>query len=442
MKIIPEKYCGDAREVLKQIPDKSFQLCVTSPPYWGLRSYLPAGHPRKHQEIGTEETLEEYLYHLREVFTEVWRVLRNDGLLWINLGDRYTAGARRTYDPTAKVMGREKDDHPSNGVFRPKDPLGLKCKELLLLPQRVAMDLQGAGWILRSMCPWIKRNCMPESVEDRPVNALEYFCMFSKDRFYYYDRDAVRVRASGNTHPRAAVFPHRGDRVSDDNRRRRRTNPKAAQAQIGVKQNQSFQGATSDYLVTHRNWRNTDLFLQSWEGLLGDEDGDPLALVVNPKGTVLSHFASYPVSLVRPIIEVSTSEGGCCFTCGRPRERIVELGEPDREHQKKCGGDTLGEYHGESRPGVKESKAQNPGDVKRRILAGMRERKTIGWKRTCECWGNQFPPCAVLDPFHGVGTTAQACVELGRRYTGIEISEEYIRLSDARDSQTALALTP
>lgn len=434
--IIPQKIQGDARAVLKTLPEKSFHLCVTSPPYWGLRSYLPAGHPDKSKEIGTEKTLELYILHIREVFTEVWRVLRDDGVLWINLGDRYTAGTRRMYDPEGSRLGRD-EDHPSNGVFRPADPLGLKPKEMLLLPQRVAMDLQQGGWILRSMCPWIKRNCMPESVKDRPVNALEYFFMFTKGRYYYYDRDAVTVRASDNTHPRAAVFPTR--QTHDNNRRRRRTNPKAALAQIGVKQNPSFQDATSDYLVTRRNFRNTDLFMQSWEGLLGDEDGDPLALVVNPKGTTINHFASYPKSIVRPLIEACTSEGGCCMECGAPRRRIVELGEPDIEHQRQCGGDMLGNYEGQAKKDYDGNKVQNASDVKRRILAGMRERKTLRWDPGCTC-DRESKPCLVLDPFGGTMVTARACVELGRGCTSIDISEDYIKASDANDAQGALTI--
>jgi DNA modification methylase len=441
--IIPHKLLGDARAKLAELPENSFQLCVTSPPYWGLRSYLPANHPLKHLEIGTEDTLEQYLANLVEVFTAVHRVLRDDGLLWVNMGDRWTAGSRRQYDRCAKIMGRD-EKHPANGVFRPMDPPGLKIKELCLLPQRVAIALQESGWYLRCMCPWIKRNCMPESVKDRPVNALEYFFMFSKQRFYYYDRDAVTVRASDNTHPRAAVFPHRETR-NDNNRRRRRTNPKAALAQIGVKQNPSFQEATSDYLPSRRNWRNTDLFMQSWEGLLGDENGDPLALVVNPKGTTMSHYASYPVSLIRPIIQASTSEGGCCSNCGAPRIRVVEVGEADIERQRQCGGDLLGEYHGQAKKDFKGNGVQDASDVKRRILAGMRERKTVGWNPGCTCDRDQMcslisKPCSVIDPFHGTGTTAQACVELGRHYTGIEISEDYFKDSDRKDSQTALSI--
>lgn len=438
MNIVPRKLLGDARKVLQTLPEKSFHLCVCSPPYHGLRSYLPPEHPDKHLEIGTEKTLEHYLENLSQVFTEVWRVLRDDGTLWINLGDRYTAGSRRTYDREGTLMGRP-DEHPSNGVFRPQDPLGLKAKELLLLPQRVAMELQRDGWILRSMCPWIKRNCMPESVKDRPVNALEYFFMFTKSRYYYYDRDAVSVRASEQTHPRAAVFPRRDLRETDNNRRRRRTNPKAAMAQIGVKQNPSFQAGTGDYLVTRRNWRNTDMFMQSWQGLLGDEEGDPLALIVNPKGTTMNHFASYPVDLIRPIIQVSSSDGGCCSACGAPCVRLVEKGEVDLEHQKACGGDMFGKYDGQARKDYKGAKVQDASDVKRRILAGMVERKTVGWDRSCDCI-ETIIPCSVLDPFSGTGTTAEACISLGRHCCGIDISEDYLRDSASKDSQTALAI--
>lgn len=442
--IVARKLHGDAREALKDVASGSCHVSVTSPPYWRLREYLPKAHPLKHLEIGTENTFDLYLDHLVEVFREVHRVLRDDGTLWLNLGDRYTNAGRSTYDIKAKMPSQKDVPHPTAGMKRPADLPGLKAKELCLVPQRVAMRLQQEGWYLRAMIPWIKRNCMPESVKDRPVTALEYFFMLTKSKDCYYDRDAVGISASANTHPRAAVFPSRQNRISDDNRRRRRINPKAAMEAIGSKQNPSFSDACSEYLPTKRNRRNTDWFMESWEGMLTNEEGDPLALIVNPKGTTIAHFASYPPALVKPCILASTSERGCCPVCGASAVRIIEQGEADIEHQRACGGDMFGSYDGQARKDYNGAKVQDASDVKRRILAGMVERKTVGWKFPCKCTpegGSLTPvPCTVIDPFHGTGATAEAALGLGRAYVGCDINETYIKVSDIRDSQSALAI--
>jgi hypothetical protein len=392
----------------------------------------------KHLEIGQEETFDLYVTHLLECFREVRRVLRDDGTLWVNLGDRYTNAGRSTYDPKAKLMGRD-ESHPTAGSKRPADLPGLKKKELCLVPQRVAMALQADGWYLRSMIPWIKRNAMPESVGDRPINALEYVFLFSKTERYYYDRYSVLVPSSPNTHPRASVFPHRQVRDVDNNRRRRRTNPKAALEAIGSKQNPSFAQACSDYIPADRNRRNTDWFLESWQGLLTDEDGDPLALVVNPKGTTITHFAAYPPKLVEPIIRCATSEAGCCSACGAPLMRVVETVKPDLDKQKQSGGDLFGTYTGKAKKDFDGNGVQNASDVKRRILASMTIKKTRAWIPGCKC-GAPAIPCTVLDPFSGTAVTLAAATALGRYSIGCDINESYIKSSDARDAQGALAV--
>jgi DNA modification methylase len=163
---VPGHYLGDAIKLLGDLPDRSIHCCVTSPPYWGLRSYLEPGDPAKASELGAEETLEEYVLNMTRVFREVRRVLRNDGTLWLNLGDRY---------------------HKKN---------------LAMVPYRTALALQDDGWTLRSNIVWAKPNPMPESVKDRPTAAHESVFLFAKSGRYYYDADAVREpdsgRASGN----------------------------------------------------------------------------------------------------------------------------------------------------------------------------------------------------------------------------------------------------
>ena len=399
----------------------------------------------KHLEIGTEPTLELYIEHLLEVFDGVKRVLRDDGVLWVNLGDRYSSGGRRTYDVNKRSKTGCVDNHAAAGVMRPVDPWGVKKKELCLLPVRVAMALQQNGWYLRSMCPWIKRNALPESTADRPANAIEYFFMFSKSPQYFYDPEAVKILASQNTHPRSAAasrYPGRQGTGRDENRRR--VTPKEALNEEGARQNSDFTSHVKD-LVGQRNRRNTDWFMESFQGLLLDDEEMPMAFVVNPKGTTIQHFASYPPKLIEPIVKCSTSDGGCCPVCGKCYERIVVDEGPDTEHQKACGGDLMGGYVGQATKDFNGAGVQNASDVKRRILDGMRKKRTTGFKRTCSCnidvCAIKAPdPCVVLDPFSGTGTTSEVACRLGRQPIGFEISDVYFKDSDIKDAQTGLHL--
>lgn len=166
--------CDDAKSALKDCPNGNFGAVITSPPYWGLRSYGING------EIGSEETLEEYLSSLVEVFRDVRRVLRDDGVMWLVIGDAYTAGHRR-YRAVDRRFG------PRGMSARPKTPKGLKPKELIGLPWRLAFALQEDGWYLRTDVVWAKPNPMPESVRDRPHRSHEFIFLLSKCASYYFD---------------------------------------------------------------------------------------------------------------------------------------------------------------------------------------------------------------------------------------------------------------
>lgn len=170
---------GDARRTLSQIPDEAFQCCVTSPPYWSLRDYHIDG------QIGLETSVADYIQSLVEVFNEVRRTLRDDGTLWLNIGDSYTSGGRTWRAPDKKNPVR------AMGV-RPPTPDGLKPKDLIGVPWRLAFALQEAGWYLRADIIWNKPNCQPESVKDRPTRSHEYVFLFSKSERYVYDGRTVR----------------------------------------------------------------------------------------------------------------------------------------------------------------------------------------------------------------------------------------------------------
>ncbi len=170
---------GDSNQALARIPARTFQCCVTSPPYWSLRDYNILG------QIGLEQSLDDYIGSLIAVFEQVRRVLRDDGTLWLNIGDSYTSGNRTWRAPDKKNPARAMD-------IRPPTPDGIKPKDLIGVPWRLAFALQAAGWYLRSDIIWNKPNCQPESVKDRPTRCHEYLFLFSKDERYAYDPLAIR----------------------------------------------------------------------------------------------------------------------------------------------------------------------------------------------------------------------------------------------------------
>jgi site-specific DNA-methyltransferase (adenine-specific) len=187
-------HLGDCIDSMRQMPDQSVHCCVTSPPYFGLRDY---GHDG---QIGLEPTPEEFVAKLVEVFREVRRVLRDDGTLWLNLGDSYGAVGGNTYagfnERYSGTGGAEsKQDATLNGVTGRKVITGLMPKNLLGIPWRVAFALQSDGWYLRQDIIWHKPNPMPESVTDRCTKSHEYIFLLSKSATYYYDHEAIKEEA-------------------------------------------------------------------------------------------------------------------------------------------------------------------------------------------------------------------------------------------------------
>ena len=184
---------GDVRDGLAQLPESSVQCCVTSPPYWGLRDYGVAG------QIGLEETPEAFVAAIVDVFRAVRRVLRDDGTCWVNLGDSY-AGA-----PGGEQgkQGQRASRTFTARITKPKAGPGLKPKDLVGIPWRVAFALQADGWFLRSDIIWHKPNPMPESVTDRPTKSHEYVFLLTKSARYFYDADSIRVITGREADPEA-----------------------------------------------------------------------------------------------------------------------------------------------------------------------------------------------------------------------------------------------
>lgn len=217
---------GDCRDVLRTLPDSSVHCCVTSPPYFGLRDYGVTG------QIGLEATPDEYVAEMVAVFSDVRRVLRDDGTLWLNLGDSYAA-------TTKGSSGKGEKQRTNKGTMledrRWRVPEGLKPKDLIGIPWRVAFALQADGWWLRQDIIWSKPNPMPESVTDRCTKSHEYIFMFSKSRVYHYDAGAIaepsstqdmrrpfapgQVDARGNGHDRGGGSPRKTDKQRGHSRR-------------------------------------------------------------------------------------------------------------------------------------------------------------------------------------------------------------------------------
>lgn len=185
---------GDSGEVLPRLPDSCVQCIVTSPPYWGLRDY------GIHGQIGLESSLAAYIHKLTSIFAEARRVLRPDGILWLNIGDGYTSGNRGWRAPDKKNPNRAMS-------VRPDNPPDLKDKDLLGVPWRLAFALQADGWYLRSDIIWHKPNTMPESVKDRPTRAHEYLFMLTKQaRYAYYASEIFEAAEDGGTRNRRTVW--------------------------------------------------------------------------------------------------------------------------------------------------------------------------------------------------------------------------------------------
>lgn len=258
---------GDCFEVLKTLDGNSIDCCVTSPPYWGLRDYGVEG------QLGLENTPEEYTEKLVSVFREVKRVLKREGTLWLNLGDSY-AGSGKGYGHNGRLQCRNKGSSFGSLVCG-MVPDGLKQKDLVGIPWRVAFALQADGWYLRSDIIWHKPNPMPESVRDRPTKAHEYIFLMSKSSRYYYDQDSVREKY---------IEP---------------INRWGGQHIRNVKNKSSWDEATGQLTYRQRNMRPNS-----------KGRNKRTVWTVSTKPFREAHFATFPPDLIKPCILAGCPSGG------------------------------------------------------------------------------------------------------------------------------------
>ena len=361
---------GDVRDKLAELPEKSVQCVVTSPPYWGLRDYGVDG------QLGLEKTPEEYVSKMVEVFREVKRVLRDDGTLWLNLGDSYSGNCSRT------STGRAGLGNPREGVFTKKGK-GIKPKDLVGIPWMVAFALRDDGWYLRSDIIWAKPNSMPESVTDRPTKSHEYIFLLTKKQKYFYDAEAVKEPKA-----ESSIERYNHPRFGSNNKAKNRKDSPYAVAGGDYSENEKRE--------TGRNKRTV------W--------------TVSTQPYPEAHFATFPPKLIEPCILAGTSPKACEI-CGSPWERVVEKKRINRQTGKEVlggwgdGGDPANQHKG----GFNSIRPET-------------HTKTLGWQPTCTCKNSGKGRCIVLDPFAGSGTTLWVAEQHGRDSIGIELNPEYCNL--------------
>jgi DNA modification methylase len=435
---VSEVLTGHVLDRLAEMEPESVSCVVTSPPYWSLRKYdapdvvwggdnaladLPSDAQCEHewdsehvsQEIrtglglaalgeryrggghkqgqierieadratcarcgawrgqyGLEPTPELYVEHTLDVLRGIRRVLRPDGVVWWNIGDGYAAGGR---GPGGSEKQRSNQGSELGRLIAPD---GLKPKDLVLMPFRIALAAQADGWWLRSVVVWAKPNAMPESVTDRPTTAHEYVLMLTKSAKYWYDQEAVRQETVSLNPDHISYRPN--------------------SAEIAKNGRKEFHAGKNDvsarsYNPAGRNLRTVWTF--------------PTAQ------TPEAHFATFPPELPRRAIEASCPRE-VCVRCGHARERVMET---------SYRSSTYGNSETPDVPMSNNPKRRTDGSFAYEERK-LKDTKTTGWT-SCDCAEPEYQPGLVLDPFCGVGTTLYVAKQLGRRAVGVELSERY-----------------
>lgn len=391
---------GDVLQMPRTLADESVNCIITSPPYFGLRDYnLPAtdwpevtyapmaGLPELTIQpmtccLGLEDSIEAYVGHMVLVWRELWRVLRGDGVGWLNLGDSY-AGSNMT----GGLNSKESSDKRKKRMFNrhPDTMSNLKPKNLCGIPWRVAFALQADGWYLRSDIIWHKKSPMPESVRDRPTKAHEYLFLLAKSDRYWYDQDAIRENFADERMGNPGKYvPHHN---------------------IGRQRNDGNQiGANGEWNGSKLGGRNRRTV---WS--------------ISSTPFPGAHFAVMPEALVEPCL-LAGCPAQVCAKCGEPWVRVVE---------RKSSFPTK----------VRKDHPTRYGDTENKSAKGFgmpsinTKTKTIGLAPTCQCSAPTRPGVA-LDPFFGSGTVGVVTKKNKRDYIGIELNAAYIKLAQERLNQT------
>lgn len=394
---VNEILVGDAAEQLRSLPAQSVHCVVTSPPYFRLRDYGVPG------QIGLEASGEEYLERMVQVLRQVRRVLRKDGTVWLNMGDSYVGGGRGGDVGSTLEGGREHQAEtrkvaPRCGIF------GLKEKQLIGMPWRLALALQADGWWLRQDNIWAKRNVMPESIRDRTTRSHEYIFQLARSGKYFYDAVGIEEPQAENERTRRLKEHQAG--VTTVYRLRR---DEVGYGQTKPGRSGCVKTVAARYQLALKGTRNKR---SVWS--LGTQPFKE------------AHFATFPEKLVEPCILAGTSAAGCCQMCGAPFARVIRPSAPYAQLLQ----DNLGNNNWKTR--VEAMQTGRHGSALGAHGSIGRHYETIEWRKSCRCQLGGGAPCIVLDPFMGAGTTALVALKLGRRFIGIELNPEYATMARRR----------
>lgn len=510
-------HIGDCREVMKGMKAGSAHVAITSPPYWGLRDYdtepvlwggkddcehvwgdqltravsnknagfgerqaakgqrWSATNPTEKQQqqgasasqgqfcqrcncwrgnLGLEPQPSMFIDHLVEVMRGVWRVLRDDGILFLSLGDSYGHGtnAKRQRSKTSKKISSAQ--HIAQGGRH-----GGQSKQLLGIPWRVALALQADGWYLRSAIPWLKKNSMPESVRDRPTTAHEFVFMLTKRKRYYYDSESVKMPAS------ISGWQKERDKGIEQEYRRYHTGESSTLNTIKSTGTRNRRTSDTFYESLDIRIEQQRAYLAHLEhvrangGMLLSEDGSPAALLVNTASFSGAHFATFPLRLVKPLIACGSSERGACPECGSPWTRVVERKTSTPGQKPGYLQDTNARNDGERAGSWTDAKSTTAGWQPSCTCSGLAiigpqpatpsqkkgvsdldyEHNLMLWQQRMDKWRQDWASlkplydaepvvhATVFDPFMGAGTTLLQADRMGRDAIGIELNETYAR---------------
>lgn len=413
-----------------------------------------------------------FICHMRVIFQALWRVLRDDGTIWCNIGDSFAGSGR---GPGNKGLGQiDQDERQGFHSAGPVVPAGFKPKDLCLVPQRLALALQADGWYIRMDNIWDKPNPMPESIEDRPTKSHEYLWLLSKSREYFYDKDgaleplAGALHAPGNRYRLEVQGGGRTDESytermeatwgNEDGRNKRsvwRIATEPSDREMCTACKTILSGAGKRRIKTREVEREV---LQDGAPFAVREDGTVTGDTIKVKVKVricptckaedkwLAHYAAFPEALVTPCVRLSTSEKGQCPACGAPWARVrtrpcEACGQPVESNAQGClsCGHKRDWRAGRAMKAEMLGNEHKPGTGAPRLPGGfVAATKPAPWKPTCQCDAGDPVPQIVLDPFTGSGTTLYVARHQGRRALGIELNEDYALLTVDRLKQDSL----
>jgi len=427
---------GDVLECLKSMPDDSINVCVTSPPYWGLRSYLKSDDPLKQYELGSEKTPADYIAAQVAVFRECRRVLHPTGVLAVNIGDTYSSGGRADYGVT-----NDSDKQFTNAAVkeanRPEQPPDCQQGEPVGIPDMLKNALRADGWRHRDTVIWAKPAPMPQSVGawrwERCKVKVGDNSKGLKARYSTVDNHcggclpgaAHMVPVTWQDCPGCDKCRDTGGYVL--RKGQWRTTSSHEYCFMFVKSDRYFcdaagvkEAAGGTYKWSIQKFKGGDLethHLSTPGGEEREEGGtrNPRSVQTwGPEPCKFSHYAAYPSALPRFFIKAATSPKGCCPTCGTPWSPVVERsGTPSESHKG-------------SRFDVGKTGERDGGD---RTQEGERfDTSLVGYRPSCDCPPLPSVPCRVLDPYAGTGTTLAVAESMGMISVGIELNPKYVEM--------------